>query len=304
MLACQKLPRTILSFTSIIMLAAVILLSGCGPRIDGSSEKKFKASYQKIKSELGKSDTAKFDAAIKVIGFSSVGDLMRNDERYHNMSVDAIVMKKLDGKTYREVIHMAEDSLKGEKKHEITVLQKEIDELKADMEKRKSAYDALKSKLSVLQGRLIKIDLKDGVPTAYCEFKNISRQDFDHFSLSVVARSNSKKTLIFASSQMYGGVKTLSHNDTLMQYIAIDKYDMSHAPEVPWSSIKYPVTNTDPYNFKIEVYADELKTDDHDYDLSTVKWTENDQDDYAKKYKELMAGLKTAQNRRDNLDDI
>jgi hypothetical protein len=287
------------------LLIILIFLNSCGgPHIDGTSQKTFKASAEKIRSTLSKDDTITFNNAIRVIAFSSMGEQMQNNQQYKGMTIEAIVMKKIDGKTFGDIKDMANDLLKTEKQREIASAQQAINELQTDMKKRKAEYDSLKIKLSAIQGSLLKIDHQGNAIMMSCEFKNTSKQDLDHYTLSIVARSNSKKTLIFNSLQMFGGVKTLHPQDTVMQYLTLSKYDMDQAPEVPWNTIKYPVTNPEKYNFKVEIYAQELKMDDKDYDLSSVKWSESDQEDYDKNMKELQKQLKNAQNSHDNLDDI
>jgi len=102
-----------------ILFVLLAFLSSCGgPRIDGTNQKTFKASAEKITNSLSKDDTMTFNNAIRVIGANAMGERMRDDKKYQGMTLDDIVMKKLDGKTFGEIKGMANDLLKAEKQRE------------------------------------------------------------------------------------------------------------------------------------------------------------------------------------------
>ena len=127
-----------------VILVALLFLTGCSNRMDGSSEQKFEESYKKLKTSLNRADQSKLELALRVIDFSSINEHMKDDKRYKGMSVRAIIMKKLDGKNYNDIKTMAEGYLKEQKQSAIAAKQKDLDELKADIQKRKSLHDTAK----------------------------------------------------------------------------------------------------------------------------------------------------------------
>lgn len=295
-----KKPYILLLFPFIAML----LLTACGPNIDGSSEAKFKASFAKIQEGRSSDDTMKLNNAIRVIGVMTMGEKFSGETPYKDKSVQQIVMIKLNGKNYNGIINEAEDEMAKRKEKEITDLQKEIDDFKATTTRNRAQYDAMKKKTSILKGRLVKIDLVNGTPYAFCEFKNTSNKNLDVYTLNVVGKTLTKNELLINSTDVSSGVRNLAPNDTLLKVIEISKYDRDEATEVPWNNIKYPVTDTKQYHFKVDVYTAELMIDDKDYDLSKLNWHETDEDDYNQKLKEMTTRLDEVKKRVVKLDDM
>lgn len=285
-------------------LIAVLLVSSCGPRIDGSSEKASKASYEKMKVGLSDEEQSKLDLAILYITGSAMADKWEESKKYKGVSLNDIVIKKIDGKTKGGILDLGEECLKKEKEREIKNAQDGLEELKKTSGKKRIEYAALKKKLSALQGRFLKMVLEGGEPVVYCVFKNVTPdKDFDMYAITLLVNSIPKKSVISSRTASYSGVGTLSPRDTLVEKIVLDAYYRNNAPEIPWKDIKYPVTNPAQYGLDINPYTTDLNIDDKDYSLSTLNWSEQDNRDYEENLKTLNAKLKEAQKKPDNLYD-
>lgn len=295
-------PKLIL--IAFLLLGYVLCFSSCGPSIDGSSDATFKKSYQELKKGHSDKDTAKLNSAIKVLAFSILGQRMDAPASGRQLTINNELRKQLDGKRYSTIISMAEDSLKSAKKREIAFVQKQIADLQTESKQRKAPYEALKKQLGIIQGRFIKIEQHGGEPTAYFEFKNTSKYTLDHFTLTSIIRSVSKRNIVTSSTSFFGGVKTLNYNDTLTVTVSISDFSKGETPEVPWNSIVYPVTDLSHYNMVATAYAQEIEINGKDVDLNTAKWSDDDQADFEQKLHDLEAKLKEAQNLPENLDNI
>lgn len=286
------------------VLIAVMLLSSCGPRIDGSSEKAAKASFEKMKVGLSDEEQFKLDLAILYITGSAMAEKWEKAKEFKGMSFNDMVTKKIDGKTRGGILDLGEECLKEQKEREIKNAQDGLDELKKVGDKKRKEYNALKKQLAALQGRFVKIVLENGEPTVYCEYKNVTaNKNFDVYAIAIVVNSIPKKSIITSRTASYSGVGTLSPRDTITEKLVLDEYYRNNAPEIAWKNMKYPVTNPAQYGLDIVAQTTDLDIDDKMYSLDAVKWTAQDDRDYDENVKALTAKLKEAKSKPDNLDD-
>ncbi len=277
---------------------ALLFLTSCkGSRLDGTSPEKFKVSSEKLKAELSASKKENYEKAMRVLVMSAMRDKFAKPEQFKGKSFDEIVMQQVNGKTYSELVDIAETHLQETNKNEIAELEKEI----AVMKKSKAGYDKIKSKLDLLKGRLIKIDLKNGLPVAFIEFKNVSNKMFDSYSYTMVSLTDSGK-LINSASRSFSGVGTIMPNDVIPAELEIDDYYMNNTPEIDWKAIKYPVTDPKKYHIEIEAYADRLVVDDVNYDININDsgWKKENQ----KAYEQLEEKLKALKSSKGTLDEL
>ncbi|RFZ94346.1 hypothetical protein D0C36_01960 [Mucilaginibacter conchicola] len=287
-----------------IALILIILLSSCGPRIDGSSEKASKASYEKMKAGLSDEDQSKLDLAILYITGSAMYDKMHDVKEYKDLSFEKIVLKKIDGKTKGGIFDLAEEFMKQDKERQIKSAQDEITELNKTADKERKDYDAIRQKTEMLKGSFVKMTLENGMPMIYCQFKNVTADKmFDAYSLSLLIRSIDKNHIIWNSTTVRSGVGTIKPGDTFDEKMDVSQYSMDNAPEINWKAIKYPVTDLAKYNLEVEAKTTSLFVDDKEYSLDTVKWDRDSEINYRAKLKELNADLKKAKSKPDNLDD-
>lgn len=288
-----------------IAASLLILFSSCGPRIDASSDKAAKASYEKIKTGLSAHEQDKLDLAILYITGSAMAEKMQGNKEYKDLSFDAIVMKKIDGKTKGGILDLGEECMKQAKEQEIKSTQEEIAELNKTADKERKAYTALRQKLDGLQGRFVEMTLEKGIPVVHCQFKNVTADKmFDTYSLSLVMRSAvNRDHIIWNSSTARSGVGTVSPRDTLNETMDISQYSMDNAPEIDWKAIKYPVTDLAKYKLIVEAKTTTLVIDDKEYNSSSVKWDDDAEANYHKQLNELTARLNKAKNKPDTLDE-
>ena len=287
-----------MKLTSLFCGIALLFLASCtGSHLDGTSPEKFKASSEKLSTELSASKKENFEKAMRVLLLSAMRAKFAKPEEFKGKSFDEIVMQKVNGKTYSEVVEMAETHLQETNKNEIAALEKEI----SAMKKSKAGYDKIKSKLDLIKGRLIKMDLKNGYPVAFIEFKNVSKKMFDSYSYTMVARTDSGK-LIASASRSFSGVGTIMPNDVIPAELEISDYYMTNTPEIDWKSIKYPVTDPEKYHIKIEGYTDQLVVDDVNYDININDsgWKMENQ----KAYEQLEEKLKVLKASKGTLDEV
>lgn len=236
-----------------------------------------------MKQELSSEKKDTYEKAMRVILLSAMRDKFSQPDQFEGKSFDQMMLDRVDGKTFNQLVEMAETHLQQTNAIKIAELEKEL----AAMKKNKAGYDSLKTKLDLLKGRLIKIDLKNGFPVIFAEFKNVSAKMFDQYSYSIVARTDSGE-VITSASRSFSGVGTVMPGDVLQADAEISDFSMKETPELNWSSIKYPITDPEKYHIKVEVYADQLTVDDIRYDLANSSWKDRDQQAFEKLEKQIL----------------
>lgn len=58
--------------------------------------------------------------------------------------------------------------------------------------------------------------------------------------------------------------------------------DLAKTPEIPWKTIKYPVTDLSKYKIKVDGFANLLVIDDKRYELDAYSLNNDDQTAYDK----------------------
>jgi len=285
-----------MKLTPLFCLIIVLIFSSCtGKRLNGSSPEKFKVSAEEMKKELSGQKKDTYEKAMRVILLSAMRDKFNQPDQFEGKSFDQMMLDRVNGKTFNELVEMAETHLQQTNAIKKAELEKEL----AAMKKNKTGYDALKKKLDLLKGRFIKIDLKDGHPYIFADFKNVSAKMFDQYSYSIVARTDSGE-VITSASRSFSGVGTVMPGDVLQADAEISDFSMSETPEMNWSSMKYPITDPEKYHLKVEVYADQLTVDDISYDLAKSAWKDRDQ----QAFEQLEKQIRELNNTKGTLDEL
>jgi len=241
-----------------------------------------------MKNELSNQKKDNYEKAMRVILLAAMRDKFNKPDQFEGKSFDQMMLDRVSGKTFNELVEMAEAHLKLTNSIKLAELEKEL----AAMKKNKAGYDKLKKTLDLLKGRFIKIDLKDGHTFIFADFKNVSAKMFDQYSYSIVARTDSGE-VITSASRSFSGVGTVMPGDILQADAEISDFSMKETPEMNWSSIKYPITDPEKYHIKVEVYTDQLTVDDVPYDLASSSWKNEDQQAFEQLEKEIIALKKT-----------
>lgn len=279
---------------------ALLFFASCAEKIDGSSEAKFKASTEKIKSNLSAADQNKFDVALRVVVASAMKDKFDNPAADKGKSFDEIARQMVNGKSYDDLTEMAEEFVKKDHEHKIEELKKDM----GDLAGRKAQELALRKQLDMLKGNLVKIDLVNGEPTIFAEFKNLSKDTLYRFTCSVYLKTDSGKFLTSSTSNSHTGKAsasgTVNPNDTFIATAGIGQLVMRDYPQIPWKTLKYPITSLAQYHLIAGGMTKQLRMYEQVYDLSEVKWDYWDEN----KWNEMTAELKKLQAAKPTLDDL
>lgn len=89
------------------VVAVLMLMSACAPKVDGSSEEAMQASVAEIRETLSGSELDAFDAALMTLAFQSVGENLF-DPNVGEEEMSGRMFARLDGKTADEIIAEAE----------------------------------------------------------------------------------------------------------------------------------------------------------------------------------------------------
>lgn len=285
---------------SLICGIMLLFFASCAEKIDGSSEAAFKASTEKIKNKLSKEEQNKFDVAMRVIIASAMKHKFDNAAADEGKSFDEITRQMVSGKSYGDLTEMAEEFIKTDHQHKIDELKKDMVDLKA----RKAQELALKKQLDMLRGKLLKIDLVNGEPTIFAEFKNLSKDTLYRFTCSVYLKTDSGKYITSSTSNSHTGknsaLGTVNPNDTFVATAGISQNVMKDYPQVPWKSLKYPVDSLTYYHLIAGGMTKQLRMYEQVYDLDEVKWEYWDE----QKLDEMTAALKKLQAFKPTLDDL
>jgi hypothetical protein len=284
------------------LICSVMLLffASCAEKIDGSSEAKFKASTEKIKSKLSNEEQNKFDVALRVIIASAMKHKFENPAVDKGKSFDEIARQMINGKSYADLTEMAEDFIKKDHQRDIDELKKDM----ADLTARKAQEVALKKQLDMLKGRLLKIDLVNGEPTIFAEFKNLSKDTLYRFTCSVYLKTDSGKYITSSTSNSHTGKNsasgTVNPNDTFVATAGISQNIMKDYPQVPWKNLKYPVDSLTAYHLVAGGMTKQLRMYEQVYDLDEVKWEYWDE----QKLNKMNAVLKKLEAFKPTLADL
>lgn len=285
---------------ALISSILLLFLSSCSEKIDSSSEEKFKASAEKIKSKLSEEDQSRFEVALRVITASAMKHKFDHPEEDKNKSFNEITRQMVNGKSYDNLVDMAEQYLAESHKLEIAGLKKNM----ADLAGRKAQEVAVKKQLDMLKGTLVKIDLVNGEPTIFAEFKNLSKDTLYRFTCSVFLKTESGKFLTSSSSNSHTGktsaIGTVNPNDTFITTTAIGQRIMGDYPQVPWKTMKYPVKDLTTYHLVAGGMTKQLRMYEQEHDLSSVKWDYWDEQKFVK----MMALIKKREAQKPTLDSL
>lgn len=286
----------------ITLICGIMLLffASCAEKIDSSSKAKFETSLEKIKSKLSVEEKNRFDVALRVITAAAMKDKFDNKAAAKGKSFDEIARQMVNGKSYGDLTEMAEEFIKTEHQHKIEELKKDMMELAA----RKSQELAVSQQLDLLKGSLVKIDLVNGEPTIFAEFKNLSKDTLYRFTCSVYLKTDSGKFLTSSTSNSHTGKGsasgTVNPNDTFIATADIGQLVMRDYPQVPWKDLKYPLTSLAHYHLIAGGRTNKLRMYEQEHDRSSVKWDYWDEN----KWNEMTAELKKLKAAKPTLDDL
>jgi|GEM_PF-5140860 len=137
-----------------------------------------------------------------------------------------------------------------------------------EITERKQKYLRNQSKLKLLEGKFIKIDLEHGEPYIYCEFKNKSGRTINVYRTSIDIRSNSDKNSFWAC-----GSGSDSDIDLPSNKITVIACKMSN---IPYDKMQFPVTDLAQYDLTITAVCEMIKLDGIYY--GTVEFDERDEE--------------------------
>ena len=115
-------------------------MAACGQGIDGGSKEKFDSSRAKMEDSLNGNEKENLEKAFRVIALEAMREAFNSEDE--SATADNISLKMVDGKTYEQLVEMAENSLKKENeknKEKIKTKLLELEEVKISFEKAKQA---------------------------------------------------------------------------------------------------------------------------------------------------------------------
>ena len=255
--------------TILMMTLLSLMMTSCGQHIDGSSDDNFKKSRAKMEQSLNESEKENLEKAFRVIALIAIKEEWNSSDK--NGSANEISLRIVNGKTYKQLVAVAEEFLKQDKEKNIEQVQKKIEEL----EIRKAKYLQQKSKLDILEAKPVKIDLVNGELVIYCEFTNHSKEYINHYGTVIGYSSNQNGQDGWSCNRTFGGVNELAPNESK---IFTCEYDFDRAKEksniILWDKIKFPVTDFSQYNIVVECYTSLLIIEGVSYELDTSAFDE------------------------------
>jgi len=121
--------RNISAFFAFLLIGLV--LCGCGdPKIDGSTDEKFRNSIEKVKTSLPEIQREKFEKAITIIALGDVTDLGTLAKLGTTEAFRSRLNERLNGKTGKEILALAEQIENERNKQNRKNAIKEIEELR------------------------------------------------------------------------------------------------------------------------------------------------------------------------------
>jgi hypothetical protein len=282
--------------TVFFLFFCITFLLGCQNKFDGTSENSFKNSRKKVEENLIRSEKTTLEKALRVIALSAMYQKF-NDTTSNENSFDEIVLKEIDGKTYKRVVEIAEKFLKEDKARNIERVRNEITEL----ENSKAKYLQLKSKLDVLEAKPVKIDLIKGQLIISCSFTNHSQEYINNYVTVISYSSNKDKQDGWNCSISYSGTNEIAPNETK---IFTCEYDLESAKRkskvILWDKVKFPATNFSQYNMVVNCRTDQLTHNGIHYELGRSEFDEEAEKTLQNKKEEL----KGYQEQKGTLDEL
>lgn len=153
-----------------VFAASLFLLTSCAPTFDGSSESSFEQSREVIEAEISEKEKETLEVALRVLLLKAMSDKWLN-QRHKDKSFDDIVLTLIDGKTYADVLELAEEFLV--EKH-----QKEVEENKEALRLLEEEYQQAKESFEVLNAiKITSIAIVKGpwYPTIELQLENKSQ---------------------------------------------------------------------------------------------------------------------------------
>lgn len=280
----------------LLLFFCMTFLLSCQNKFDGTSEKSFINSRKKAEEHLTKNEKLTLEKALRVITLSAMYQKF-NDTTSGKNSFDEISLHEIDGKTYTEVVEVAEIFLKEDKARNIERVQEEI----KDMENGKSKYLQLKSKLDVLQAKPLKIDLIKGQFVISCSFTNHSKEFINDYATAISYSSNKDKQDGWNCSSSHSGVDEFAPNETK---IFTCEYDIESAKRnskvILWDKVKFPITNFSEYNIVVNCWIDQLTLNGIHYELGRNEFDKDAENTLQNKKHEL----KGYQQQKGTLDEL
>jgi len=137
-----------------------------------------------------------------------------------------------------------------------------------ELNERKQKYLQNEAKLKLLEGKFLKIDMVDGKPYVFCEFKNKSGQAINVYGTRISIYSNDNKNNGWICSNGSDPDTYLKPDQTIaiqcrMRNIAYDK-------------MQFPVTNPLLYNLTVTAVCEMIKL--NDMTCHTVEFTKEDEE--------------------------
>ncbi len=272
------------------------LLFSCQPKFDGTSENAFKSSREKVDEHLTADEKVTLEKALRVITLYAMHQKW-NDTTLNNSSFDEISLREIDGKTYKDVIKIAETFLKDDNAKKIEQLQKEIKEMEAI----KAEYLKLKSQLDVLEAKPVKIDLVNGLLVITCAFTNHSKERIVNYSTVIGYSSNKNEGDGWYCDRNVSGSNGFEPNETKMLSCEYSLESAKRTSDVIlWDSVKFPVTDFSRYNIVVHCMTKRIILNGTQYELGTNEFGQDAERSLQNKKDEL----KTVQEQKGTLDEL
>ncbi|KMQ68771.1 hypothetical protein ACM39_05640 [Chryseobacterium sp. FH2] len=155
------------------------------------------------------------------------------------------------------------------KKEWLALLERDKDyTIYKELNERKQKYLQNEAKLKLLEGKFLKIDMVDGKPYVFCEFKNKSGQAINVYGTRISIQSGTNENSGWICSNGSDPDTYLKPNES----IAIQ----CRMQNIPYDKMKFPVSDPSLYNLKITLGCDMIKLDDMTY--HTVEFTKEDEE--------------------------
>lgn len=262
----------------------------------GGSKEKFETSRKLIEQNLNEQEKQKLEIAFRVLAFAAIYD-KANSTAYKKLSFDALVWKRVNGKSIPEVYAMAETFVKEDHQRKIAKLEEGLKKQEA----RKEKTDQLKAKLSILQAKPIKADLVNGQLVISCAFTNQSDQKIETYSTVIGYSSTADEEDGWSCSKTNAGIGPLAPHETKELNCS---YPFEEAKQnskaILWDKIPFPITDFETYHLFPDCYADLVVINGTEYALGNNEFTRKE----GRLLKEQQLLLKKLKEEKVSLDDL
>jgi len=274
----------------------MIFLFSCQNKFDGTSENTFINSRKKIEEHLNKNEKLTLEKALRVITLSAMYQKFNNTTSKKN-SFDKVLLHEINGKTFIEVVEIAEIFLKEDKARNIERVQEEI----KNMENSKAKYLQLKSKLDILESKPVKIDLIKGQLIISCSFTNHSKEFISNYATAISYSSNKNQQDGWNCNSSHSGVDEFAPNETKIFTCEYDiESAMRNSKVIFWDKIKFPITNFSEYNIVVNCRTEQLTVNGINYELDSNEFNEDAENTLQNNKDEL----KSYQQQKGTLDEL